>query len=103
MAVEAYASTNEYTENTLFRVIPIGGYRTRLAYTDGHSVDAGMQSVSSEELELLKQGKRIPREYAKAKPELIRRPGEPFSPLKHFALSAVMVLAGLYWMVRKSA
>lgn len=47
MAVEAYASTNEYTENTLFRVIPIGGYRTRPAYTDGHSVDAGMQSVSS--------------------------------------------------------
>ncbi|EGF11018.1 TPA: hypothetical protein ACFNMI_002285 [Neisseria bacilliformis] len=54
-------------------------------------------------MELLKQGKRIPREYAKAKPELIRRPGGPFSPVKYFALSAVMVLAGLYWMVRKSA
>ncbi|MGF6147603.1 Uncharacterised protein [Kingella potus] len=101
VAVEAYASTNEYTENTLFRVIPVGGYRTRLGYTEGRSFDAGMQSISSEELELLKQGKRIPREYAKAEPTLIRRPGEPFDPTKEFVLAALIALSGVYLLFKK--
>ncbi|MDG6895653.1 hypothetical protein [Volucribacter amazonae] len=93
--VEAYNTTNEYSEGRILRFIPTGNYSTKLGYTpdNGPSIYLGDLPISKEELEAIERGERIQREVALSDPTLARPVGKVQQPWFEFGAALLCLIA----------